>query len=144
MSPEHPVISLVLFVVVFVDSVEGVRPCSVLILVNEASLPAVPAVRMFVDTDDDVSVREQEFELRCPVLGEIEDVPHQTRMYSRFVQVFLDCSEMWFFVFPVVAKDEHGLNVGVEKVTALVNCSEDTLHFGGCERSIVDCFESRR
>jgi hypothetical protein len=54
MGPEHPVVSLVLIVIVFVDSVEGPRTRSILALVDEAGLPAVPAVRVFVHTDDGV------------------------------------------------------------------------------------------
>jgi len=144
MGPEHPVVGLVLIVIVFVNSVEGLRTCSILVLVDEASLPAVPTVRVFIHTDDGVGVREQEFELRCPVLGKIENVLHQARMHTRLIQQFLDCFEVWFFFLSVMPKDEYRLNIWVEEVVVLVDCSENTLCFRRGEWSVVDLSEPRR
>ena len=70
MCPEHPVVGLVLIVIVFVDSVEGLCTRSVFVLVDEASPPTVSTVRVFIHNDDGVDVREQEFEFCRPVLDE--------------------------------------------------------------------------
>jgi len=80
----------------------------------------MPAVRVFVDTDNVVGVAYQELEFRGKELGDIEDFVHQKRIDVVVCircsglgrQVVPDSLKTWLFVLAVRSQHEVGYRIG--------------------------------